>query len=149
MIAPPLCPRGNYGTDERKVWRNVEATGQAGIAERENKVGCLRREQSRGRSGLTAQSRKVLNCTSEEISEGSLTPALYPQCIPLMYYSSVDGSGTRVSTGPPGAPSQRSNGCFTLSSHALMAEGLCLFNSGYLNWVRKPTHTHIHQIFTL
>lgn len=50
-----------------------------------------------------AQSRKVLNCTSEEITEGSLTPALYPQCIPLMYYASVDRSGTRLSTGPPGS----------------------------------------------
>lgn len=82
--------------------------------------------------------------TSEEMSEGSLTPALYPRCISLLYDSSVDGSGTRISTAPPpppGAPSQRSNGCSTLSSRAVMAEGLCLFNSGYLNWARKPTHT--------
>ncbi len=34
-------------------------------------------------------------------------------------------------------------GCFTLSSPATAAEGLCLYNSGYLHWVRKPiSHTH-------
>lgn len=32
---------------------------------------------------------------------------------------------------------------FTLSSPATTAEGLCLYNSGYLHWVRKPiSHTH-------
>lgn len=34
-------------------------------------------------------------------------------------------------------------GCFTLSSPAITAEGLCLYNSGYLHWVRKlVSHTH-------
>lgn len=42
-------------------------------------------------------------------------------------------------------PSSLHNGCFTLSSPATMAEGLCLHNSGYLHWARKPislTHSH-------
>lgn len=46
-----------------------------------------------------------------------------------------------------GGPHPASTGCFTLSSPATMAEGLCLYNSGYLHWVRKPishTHTHTH-----
>lgn len=35
--------------------------------------------------------------------------------------------------------------CFTPSSPATSAEGLCLYNSGYLHWVRKHTHTSIVQ----
>ena len=43
---------------------------------------------------------------------------------------------------PPGVPSPYI-GCFTLSSPATTAEGLCLYNSGYLHWVRKlMSHTH-------
>lgn len=135
-----LCAR--EGTTVPKNAKS-EATGKAGITERGNKVGCLRREQSRGRSCLTAQSRKVFNCTSVEISEGSLTPALYPQCIPHMYYASVDGSGTGFHWPPrellPNVP--------MVAWHWVhMAEGLCLFNSGYLNWLRKPTHTHTSDL---
>lgn len=43
-----------------------------------------------------------------------------------------------------GVPPSLHNGCFTLSSPATVAEGLCLHNSGYLHWARKPislTHT--------
>lgn len=38
-----------------------------------------------------------------------------------------------------------STGCFTLISPAASAEGLCLYNSGYLHWVRKPT-SHEHHL---
>lgn len=53
---------------------------------------------------------------------------------------------------PLGGPLPPSTGCFTLSSPATMAEGLCLYNSGYLHWVRKynkHTHTHTHASFNL
>lgn len=36
------------------------------------------------------------------------------------------------------SPPSTSTGCFTLSSPATLAEGLCQYKSGYLHWVRKP-----------
>lgn len=104
------------------------------------------------RSWLKERSRKVLKCLYKEKSEGPITRALYPQCIPLSCTSStVDGSGTRDATGLRGSPPPLYNGCFTLSSPATTAEGLCLYNSGYLHWVRKPishtdTHTHTYHL---
>lgn len=39
--------------------------------------------------------------------------------------------------------------CFTPTSPATSAEGLCLYNSGYLHWVRKHTHTHSRTLIHL
>lgn len=57
-------------------------------------------------------------------------------------------SGRRLSQdGLRGPPRPSSIGCFTLSSTATTAEGLCLYNSGYLHWVRNPpSHTHTNII---
>lgn len=39
--------------------------------------------------------------------------------------------------------------CFTPTSPATSAEGLCLYNSGYLHWVRKHTHEHSRTLIHL
>lgn len=51
-----------------------------------------------------------------------------------------EGGGEGWDCPTVGSPSP-SPVCFTPSSPATSAEGLCLYNSGYLHWVRKHTHT--------
>lgn len=83
--------------------------------------------------------------------EGTLTPALYPWCIPLScVFTEVDQSGTRDVTGFWGPPSPFPVVAIQWVHLPHMAEGLCLFNSGYLNWVRKSlSHTHTHTYLSV
>lgn len=89
----------------------------------QNRVFCEAEELSEGREQESVTMYKRGNIRG--IPHPRTLPTMLP---PFMCYSSVDRSGTRVSTAhpPPGPPFQCSNGCFTLISPALMAEGLCL-----------------------
>ncbi len=104
------------------------------------------------KSWLKERNRKVLKRSFKEKPKGPITPALYPQCIRLSCTSPAVEQWTHQGLKMPlasGGPSP-SIGCFTLTSPAITAEGLCLFNSGYLHWVRKlisHTHTRFIKLF--
>lgn len=73
---------------------------------------------------------------------------MHPSVMYVFYSGTVDGSGTKHATGLGGGGGfSPSFGCFTLTSPAITAEGLCLYNSGYLHWVRKLiSYTHMHHL---
>lgn len=113
VIAPPLCPRGNYGTEERKVWSNGQSW--------DNRKGKQSRMFAKG-----AKPRKELSDGTEQKSvqlykRGNIWGIPHPRTLPTMYPSHVLRVSGRIRDwfplAPPGAPSQRSNGCLTLSSH--------------------------------